>query len=267
MKKTTSFLLFIAFAALVSCNKTGTGHGTQPDPPQPVGPVGSDDPQMQAAPPAPPPGKTWRLVVNDDFNSFNTAVWGKGGTPWGSESHDGSCNLQLAQDSWVSGGSLIVRSRKGPFTGPSGKSYPYSGCYVWTKTRRTYGYLEIRAQYPAARGVWPAFWMLGEGWPPEIDIAEYRGAPLSYMTMAYYNGSWNTTTRPGDYTGWHTYGLLWEANSLKFYIDGQLLKTVNSSPSQPMYVILSNGADCGAANGTGFPNNYVIDYFKWYQAS
>jgi len=266
MKKTTSFLLFIAFASLLSCNKRDAGSRTQADPPPPVDPV-EDEPQMQAAPPAPPAGKTWQLVVNEDFNSFNTSIWGKGGTPWGTESHDGSCNLQLAEDGWVSGGNLYVRSRKGPFRGASGKSYPYSGCYVWTKTRRTYGYLEIRAQYPTTvRGTWPAFWMLGEGWPPEIDIAEYRGAPENTMHLAYYDGNWNSTRRPGNYAGWHTYGLLWEANSLKYYMDGQLLKTVNKAPSIPMYVILSNGVACDDVNGTGFPNNYVIDYFRWYQA-
>ncbi|RBQ09973.1 RICIN domain-containing protein [Pedobacter miscanthi] len=222
---------------------------------------------VATTPPA-PAGTTWQLVESDDFNSLDLNRWGHGGTPWGSESHDGSCNLQTASNSFVSGGALVVQAKKGPFTGPSGKSYPYSGDYVWTKTRRTYGYLEIRAQYPDARGVWPAFWMLGDGWPPEIDIAEFRGTPKNYMTHAYYDGSWSSTTTSGNFTGWHTYGLLWQPGSLKFYIDDVLKATVTKSsvPSVPMYVILSNGADCGDANGTGFPNDYKVDYFRWYQS-
>lgn len=45
-----------------------------------------------------------------------------------------------------------------------------------------YGKVEIRAKLPAAKGMWPAFWMLGSnrfeiGWPytGEIDIMEFKG--------------------------------------------------------------------------------------------
>jgi len=219
--------------------------------------------------PPPPSGRTWRLVESDEFNSsLNLNIWGHGGTPWGTESHDGACNLNTASNSFTRDGSLIVRARKGPFTGPSGKSYPYSTDYVWTKNRRTYGYLEIRAKYPDVRGNWAAFWMLGDGWPPEIDIAEFRGRPKNYMTHAFYDGAWwggpNST---GNFTGWHTYGLLWEKGSLKFYVDDVLKSTVTrtSVPAVPMYVILSNGVECNDTDGTGFPNEYVVDYFRWYQ--
>jgi fibronectin type 3 domain-containing protein len=38
-------------------------------------------------------------------------------------------------------------------------------------------------------------------------------------------------------------------------------------PTQAMYVILSAGLDSTADATTGFPNYYIIDYFRWYQAS
>lgn len=220
------------------------------------------------AQPAPPAGQTWNLVVNDDFNSFNTTTWGYGSTPWGSENQS-SCTLIPAADTYVSGGNLVLRSRTGTFIGSSGKTFPYSSGWAWLKTWRQYGYIEIRAQYPNNRGNWAAFWMLADGWPPEIDVAEFRGRPKNYMTMAFYDGTWNTSTRTADYTGWHTYGVEWSAGTLKYYIDGVLYKTVNKStvPATPMYVILSNGTDCADTDGTGFPNYYNIDYFRWYQLS
>jgi beta-glucanase (GH16 family) len=218
------------------------------------------------APPTPPSGYTWSTVVSDDFNSFNTTTWGSGSTPWGSENQS-SCTLIPASDTYVSGGSLELRSRAGSFTGATGTVFPYTSGWAWLRTWRTYGYIEIRAQYPNHRGAWPAFWMLGDGWPPEIDVMEWRGAPKNYMTMALYTGTWNTTTRTGTYTDWHVYGLEWAAGTLKWYIDGVVVKTINSStvPSIPMYVILSNGTDCADGDGTGFPNYYNIDYFRWYQ--
>lgn len=219
----------------------------------------------QAAPPA---GYTWNTIISDDFNSFNTSIWGSGSTPWGTQNQS-SCTIIPAEDTYVSGGSLVLRSRLGPFTGTGGTSFAYSSGWAWTKQYLTYGYLEIRAQYPNHQGAWPAFWMLGSGWPPEIDIAEFRGAPLDYMTMALYdlNSTWNTTTRSGDYTGWHTYGLDWQPGYLAYYIDGVIVKTITGSsvPSIPMYAILSNGTECSQSNGTGFPNYYNIDYFRWYQ--
>lgn len=218
------------------------------------------------AQPTPPSGQKWNLVVNDDFNSFNTSTWGYGSTPWNTENQS-DCTIIPASDTYTSGGSLILRSRKGPFTGGSGKSFAYSSGWAWLKTWRKYGYIEIRAQYPNNRGNWAAFWMLADGWPPEIDIAEFRGSPKNYMTMANYNGTWNSTTRTADYTGWHTYGLEWAAGSLKYYIDGVVYKTITGSsvPATAMYVILSNGVDCKDTDGAGFPNNYNVDYFRWYQ--
>jgi beta-glucanase (GH16 family) len=214
---------------------------------------------------SPPSGYTWNLVASDDFNSLNGSTWGYGSTGWGTEAQS-SCCLIPSADTYVSGGSLVLRSRLGPFTGASGKTYKYSSGWAWTKTRRTYGYIEIRAQYPNNTGAWPAFWMLASGWPPEIDCAEFRGPPKGYMTMAYYNGSWSTTTRSGTYTSWHTYGLQWEKTFLKWYIDGTLVKTyTGTTPSVAMYVILSNGTDCSQSDASGFPNYYNVDYFRWYQ--
>ena len=216
-----------------------------------------------------PSGQSWNLVFNDDFNTLNLNVWGNNGTPWGTESHDGNCDLQTSANTLTGSKLLAVRANKGPNIGPNGKCYPYLGAYVWTKTRRTYGYLEIRAQFPRVKGGWPAFWMLGDGWPPEIDIDEFRGDPINEMRHGFYDETWTTPVSTGDFTAWHTYGLLLEPGRLKFYIDNLLVATTTKGivPAIPMYIILSNGADCSSANSTGWPNDFKIDYFKWYQVA
>ncbi len=224
---------------------------------------------------APPAGQTWNLVWSDEFTngtSLDTNLWGSGSTPWGSENQS-SCTLIPPEDTYVTNGTLINRSRSGSFTGPSGTVYPYTSGWTWSKVWLTYGYLEIRAQYPNEAGAWPAWWMLQSGWPPEIDIAEYRGNPPNpYMTEAFYNNDdvWNSTTiadTGGSYAGWHVYGLEWGPGYVEYYIDGVLQHTDNDPlvPSSPMYVILSNGSDCSTSGTNGFPNYFVVDYFRWYQ--
>lgn len=186
---------------------------------------------------------------------------------WGTENQS-SCTWIAPDDTYLNGdGSLVLRSRTGSFPAPSGTVFSYTSGWVWLKTWHTYGYIEIRASYPNHRGAWPAFWMLQDGWPPEIDIAEYRGNPKNYMTQAFYDGSWYSNTVDRDYTEWHTYALEWSEDSLKYYIDDDLVytHTGNSVPSNDMYVILSNGTDCGDTDGSGFPNYFNIDYFRWYQ--
>jgi hypothetical protein len=109
--------------------------------------------------------------------------------------------------------------------------------------------------------------MLQKGWPPEIDIAEYRGTPRNYMTMAFYDGRWATAKKSGTYADWNVYGLHWAKGSLKFFMNGKMEHTVTKStvPSTAMYAILSNGTHCAETDGSGFPNEYEIDYFRWYQ--
>ena len=49
----------------------------------------------------------------------------------------------------------------------------------------TYGYVEASMKMPSLPGSWPAFWMLENGWPPELDINEY---PI------FVNGTFTPTT-------------------------------------------------------------------------
>jgi beta-glucanase (GH16 family) len=219
---------------------------------------------------AQPPSGTWTLVAEDNFDStnLNTEMWGFGSTPWGTENQS-SCTLIPAEDTWVSDGSLVLQSRIGGFKGPSGKYFDYTSGWAWQKVGKKYGYIEIRAKYPNHPGAWPAFWMLGDGWPPEFDIAEYKGPTVGGMTMAFYDGSWFATTKQGDYEAWHTYGLLWEPGALTWYMDGEVIFSHKGStvPTQDMYVVLSNGTNCDISDNTGFPNYVNVDWFRWWQGT
>jgi beta-glucanase (GH16 family) len=215
----------------------------------------------------PPSG--YNLKWNDEFDSqtLNTNAWGTGMKPWGTT--DNNPCLIIPEDTYLQDSNLVLRSKMGSFG-----QYHYSCGWAWSKKWFKYGYFEMRAKYPKGKGQWPAWWMLKEGWPPEIDIAEYRGAPLGYMTEAFYWGDWSTTllreTQGWDFTAWHTYGLQWDPQYLIWYIDGKVTKYYSSDqvPSDSMYIIFSGGLDGSSADTTtGFPNYYIIDYFRYYQTS
>jgi hypothetical protein len=228
----------------------------------------------------PPSGATWNLILDDEFTSdsgIKTNIWGTGSTGWENELSS-SCTLITASDTYLNGSSGLVNKTTSGSYSYNGTTYPYSTGTTYLKPPywMTYGYIEINAQYPNETGAWPAFWMLQDGWPPEIDIAEYRGAPLSYMDNEFYddNSTWVSFPNGGDiadtgdsFTGWYTWGLDWEPTSLTFYKDGVVTNTYSGSyiPSTPMYVILSGGVDCSDVNGSGFPNYFNVAYVRWYQ--
>ena len=43
--------------------------------------------------------------------------------------------------------------------------------------------------------------MIGDGWPPKIDIAKCNNSPKNYMTLAYYDGLWSTRNISGTFMG------------------------------------------------------------------
>lgn len=221
---------------------------------------------------APPPG-SWTLVWSDEFNgsSLDASKWSSGALPWGGQHHnDEYASWITAQDSYLSNGALVLRSRRA--TGSEFGGYPYSEGFVHSngKMSYTYGYVEIRARYPVGRGVWPAFWSLSQGWPPEFDIAEYFGSDnRMHMGLAYgvcCPATWNSSNFYEEFTSWHTYGLEWGPGYAIWYKDGVAKKTLTATyvPTTPMYLILNSGTRWDADSSTAFPNYYEVDYVRRY---
>ncbi|MEP6264621.1 MAG: glycoside hydrolase family 16 protein [Erythrobacter sp.] len=97
----------------------------------------------------------------------------------------------------------------------------------------THGRVEARIKMPDAIGVWPAFWLLGNGqWPEtgEIDIMEYVGE--SDWTGVALHGPGYSGETPivnkfvfpdgQDATQWHTYSVEWTSDAVLFEVDDRL---------------------------------------------
>lgn len=153
----------------------------------------------------------------------------------------------------------------------------------------------MRAKIDVHNGMWPAFWTLGVAgaWPRngEVDIMEYyKGtllANVAWGTARPNNAVWNSAKKalvdfadPEWAEKFHVWRMDWDENSIKLYVDGQLLneqdlsKTVNEdaahqNPFRQAHYLLVNlavgGQQGGDPAGTPFPARYEIDYVRVYQ--
>lgn len=157
--------------------------------------------------------------------------------PWG-DTHNGAALMQKAQVSIIDNAYLQLKS---VYTGQqsSGSSLYYDSGTVYAKQQFTVaknGGLDFQANFvaPVAQGCWPAFWLTAvSGWPPEIDLAEWKGTgKISFNT---FNTSSQVATKDVTYTtpttAWHTILAKLRAESdgttvkIDFYMNGNLITT------------------------------------------
>jgi beta-glucanase (GH16 family) len=151
---------------------------------------------------------------------------------------------------------------------------------------QAYGYFEVRAQVPAGKGLWPAFWLLPahERWPegvatlPEIDVLEVLGQdPETYYMHVHTNTAGSSTSTGFTYRGvdlsaaFHRYGVAWTDRDIVWYLDGEAVARAPTPGDlhTPMYVLINlavGGNWPGAPDATtGFPAQYRIDHVRIYR--
>ncbi len=150
---------------------------------------------------------------------------------------DSPDTIRFANDiEGAEGGALVLRPvyRPGVDTRTDRKADFISGrIHSSGKAEFTYGRIEARIKMPDAEGVWPAFWMLGNGkWPDtgEIDIMEYVGEK-DWTGVALHGPGYSGETplvnkfvfdTGTDATYWHVYAIEWTRDAVLFELDGRL---------------------------------------------
>jgi len=192
----------------------------------------------------------------------------------------------------VEDGKLIIEARKekmdrGEFTSASVIS---AGHGEWT-----YGRVEVKAKLPAARGTWPAIWMLPTdigkvGWPlcGEIDIMEHVGYDPGKIHGTLHSEAFNhtkgtqrsgTIQAPTFAKDFHVYAMDWSKDRITIELDGKTYATFDRKEGdkaeqwpfqKPFYLILNLaiGGSWGGVKGideTAFPQRMEIDYVRVYQ--
>ena len=156
------------------------------------------------------------------------------------------------------------------------------------------GRVEARIRLPAGQGLWPAFWMLGQGhpqtpWPQcgELDIMENRGSQPDSTSSAVHGPSYaggesfnrRTSLPSGSLTtDYHVYAVEWNAAGIQFSVDGrqtlyvEKLQVQTRGPwvfDQSFYVILNLAVgghfDGDPASDSIFPATMLVDWVRVYR--
>jgi VCBS repeat-containing protein len=249
------------------------------------------------------------LTFDDEFNSFQTysaatpTGWDTvGGPQW---ANLGRVNLYASgtepfnnELQWYVDPNTAGGTQPNPFSASNGvlditaapavprianyfDAFNYSSGIItsYESHQQLYGYFEMRAELPAGVGLLPAFWLLpADGSHAELDAMEVLGSDPTklYTTVhSYSTGSLVSTgavtSVANTSTGFHTYGVDWEPNTITWYFDGQqVFQTATPADlNKPMYMIANvavGGSWPGAPDAsTPFPASMAIDYIRTFQ--
>ena len=231
---------------------------------------------------------------NEEFDgeTIDTSKWtydiGTGSNGWGNNEKEYYTSRK--DNAYIKDGVLHICAKKEDYEGQK-----YTSARMLTKGKFAfkYGTVEARIALPTGKGIWPAFWMLGEnfdtvGWPAcgEIDIIEaVNSENIVYGTNHWANGSEYATygNNTGNYrdqkhemdiTQFHTYKFTWDEKYIRMFVDEFMYHEIlieNSTGDteefhKPFFFLLNVAV---AGNWPGFevddaqfPNEMLVDYIR-----
>ncbi len=226
--------------------------------------------------------QNWKLVWADEFTTGISPDWvfETGGNGWGNN----ELQYYKRENATVQNGQLVITAKRETV---SGSNYTSARMKTQGKKSWKYGKIEARMAMPSFKGIWPAFWMLGDkitsvGWPAcgEIDIMEHVNTggnvfgTIHWDNNGYVHYGGSTTT---SITQFHTYTIEWDALLIKWFVDGVKFHEVSiangingTSEFHDNFFILLNLAVGGNWPGfdidnSQFPASLYVDYVRVYQ--
>ena len=271
-------------------------------PPAGAGVTGGGSPSATPALTAPVPEAPNHSAWSDEFNGPagagpNPGKWSfaTGGEGWGNEELESYTSRPVNAE--LDGqGHLAITARAETYTGADGVTRSYTAARLQTKGLYaiTYGRIEARIKLPAGRGLWPAFWALGNdigsvGWPNsgEIDVMESLGnepftlyGSIHGPELGSPDGYGLTTPHRSSVSlasGFHVYGVEWSPGVIVFTFDGIPYATQTPASlsagqqwvfNKPFFLLLNlavGGSWPGAPDSsTSFPATMLVDWVRVY---
>jgi beta-glucanase (GH16 family) len=243
----------------------------------------------------------WQLTWSDEFNAPNGSspdpakwVFVTGGKGFGNGELETYTNRPV--NAQQRDGHLVITAQKEDLTGTDGILRHYTSARLNTQNHfaQKYGRFEASIQLPTGKGIWPAFWLLGDNhetaiWPAcgEIDILENIGAPDTIYSTLHGPGYSGRNAISAKFplpagesvsSGFHLYAVEWTPNDIKFFFDDHLIahRTPADLPpnttwiyDHPFYILLNlavGGYWPGSPDDTTiFPQQMLIDYVRVYE--
>ncbi len=212
--------------------------------------------------------KHYKLIWQDNFdskeldlkNTWQIDVNGKGGGNNELQYYRKE-NISLGKEPVTGENCLIITAKKQNYM-----FHPFTSGRLSTQDKISfrYGKIEARIKLPKTEnGLWPAFWMLGKGYPKlywpkcgEIDILEMGNAKgiKKGVQDYYFNGAchWGESWNGGSYPNYgkssinayplqndfHLFTMIWDETAIKMYLD------LDKYPdTKPYYTLPINGED------------------------
>ena len=222
-----------------------------------------------------------------DLNKWTFDI-GTGASGWGN--NEWEYYTDRKENAYVKDGILHIRAQKEDYEGQK-----YTSARMLTKGKFSfkYGTVEARIALPTGKGIWPAFWMLGEnfdtvGWPAcgEIDIIEavntenkiygtnHWANGAEYATYGNNTGNYRNQKFDLDITQFHTYKFTWDEKYIRMFVDDfmyhEILIEGNEGDTEEFhkpFFFLLNVAVAGNWPGfevddSQFPNEMLVDYIR-----
>lgn len=235
--------------------------------------------------------EAWHLEWSDEFNDGilpDTSVW---------TFEDTAPYKNAELQYYVAGDTSLSRIEKGCMVLEAkyrNDRYESASIYTLGKKSFKYGRVEAMIKLPEGKGVWPAFWMLGEdiydtGWPDcgEIDIMEFVGFQPDRVYANIHCQAYNHIigNNRGDSLDidrasetFHLYAMEWSAAEITFFIDDIKVYAFQKESNDtsvwpfdtPHYLILNfavggNWAGRYGVDRSAFPQQMLVDYVRYYK--
>jgi beta-glucanase (GH16 family) len=259
----------------------------------------------------PPPPLQWNLVWSDEFDGgagarVDDTKWrydledgcGVGLCGWGNNEKE--YYTDAAENVSTNGsGQLAIVAR----AAPPGLSCYYGPCRYTSAKITTRGKLDVapgrveaRIKIPTGQGLWPAFWMLGTGWPTvpwpncgELDVMENHGRNPLTTSSAVHGPAYSGQTPFAHDIGlngasfaddFHIFAVEWDSTYVRFFVDNVAhyyitradIETRGKSVLNQSYFIILNLAVGGHFDGDPqsdaiLPATMLVDYVRVYSAA
>jgi beta-glucanase (GH16 family) len=250
-----------------------------------------------------PPADNWQLVWSDEFDDAEGSApdpskWGS--VVWGYNcSEEKQFYTDRRENSYLDGsGHLVIEAREEQY---EHRSYTSARLRTQGLMEKQYGAFEARIQLPSGKGIWPAFWLLGDGiqvedWPftGEIDVVELAGSRPGRILGSLHGpdhcGGGGSELCPGGPLteafelpagqgfdqGFHVFRVEWLEGGVRWLVDGKPYYVREKRDHEvlgirwvydhPFFIII-NVAVGGLFDGdpglaTTFPQRMLVDYVR-----
>lgn len=235
------------------------------------------------------------LTFEDDFNEIS---WGEG-KKWGVGEHWGDFHPNRPfvyfgepeiNEPSVADFFVKYKPKKFIFDGRE-LTLPFMASWLTTYNSfsQTHGRFECRMTLPKEKATWPAFWIYGPTWPPEIDIIEAYGKKTGKsvvrqeMNIHYSVGSRKKSIGAkkitiDDYDDeiedrFHEFAVEWDPHKIIFYTDGiEIYRFTNNNVLKhvygPQHVLVNHNIQPQYLSEDEYENyesKFRVDYVRIYK--